>query len=301
MNWLLLALIPAFSQAVINHLDKYLIEKYVRGGGIGSLVIFSSLIGLPAALTISLFTDVTSISSLNRSIIFLNGVLYAAWLIPYLKALEIDEASVVGPLFQLSSIFALVIGYLVLGEALTLKQMVGCFIILGGSLGLTAEISGKRPKIKKTVFTYMLTATAIIGVNAVLFKAIAIEESFWVTSFWEYLGLAFAGTCLFVFSRQYRKEFTNILGKNKTTVISLSAINEIINVGAKTTFNYATLLAPVVLVNFVSEGFQPIFVFLMGLVITLLFPKISKETLEPSIITQKVISISFIILGTLFL
>jgi len=46
MNWFLIALVPPALWAITNHFDKYLLSKYFKGGGVGALMVFSSIIGV---------------------------------------------------------------------------------------------------------------------------------------------------------------------------------------------------------------------------------------------------------------
>ncbi len=46
MNWILIASIAPILWAITNYIDKHLISKYLKGEGIGALMIFSSAIGI---------------------------------------------------------------------------------------------------------------------------------------------------------------------------------------------------------------------------------------------------------------
>ena len=75
MNWIFYSLIPAFLWAIVNHIDKYLIDKYCKGLNVGSLVIFSSLIGLPVMLVMYFFNqDVLNIPTLDIALIIISSV-----------------------------------------------------------------------------------------------------------------------------------------------------------------------------------------------------------------------------------
>lgn len=70
MNWFFIALFAPALWSITNHIDKYLITKYFRGGGTGSLLIFSALIGfavLPFILVIH--PQVFDIQTLNGYIL----------------------------------------------------------------------------------------------------------------------------------------------------------------------------------------------------------------------------------------
>ena len=56
MNWFFIALIAPFLYAITNHIDKYLISKYIKEGKVGALIMFSALFGifaLPIILVIN--------------------------------------------------------------------------------------------------------------------------------------------------------------------------------------------------------------------------------------------------------
>jgi hypothetical protein len=63
---------------------------------------------------------------------------------------------------------------------------------------------------------------------------------------------------------------------------------------------YATLLAPVALV-LVVNSFQPLFVFTLGIVLTLLFPRVATESLGRMKMLQKGVGISLMLVGGYFM
>jgi hypothetical protein len=105
---------------------------------------------------------------------------------------------------------------------------------------------------------------------------------------------------LLLFISSYRKQFINVLKENSRGVISVNVFNEILNIGAKLVANYAGMLVPVVLVNF-ANGLQPMFVFLIGLFITLFLPFINKEQVSKKHIIQRIVAIIILLFGTYLL
>jgi len=157
MTWFLLPLLAAALWAVTNHIDKYLLGRYFKSGGIGALVIFSSLAGVIVLPLITVFhPDVFSIKPLLLLLILGNGFLYQLGLLPYLYALQKDEASIVVPLFQITPIFSYILGYAVLGETLTMQQFIGSLLVILGAIGLSLDITERRPKFKKEIFGLIL-------------------------------------------------------------------------------------------------------------------------------------------------
>lgn len=307
MTWFAFTIISPILNALVNYIDKYLIEKVVEGRGIGSLIIFSALMGLPVALLILLFgPNVFGISTKNALLIMLNGTFYVAWVLPYLYALERDETSTVMPLFQLSSVLALIFGFFFLDEILSGRQLIGCVLILVGAVGLTLKKSVDRRvrhskshiyKINFRTLLLALLSCFFIALSGVIFKFVAVEESFWVTSFWESLGI-FLSSLILLTVTSYRRQFIGVLRNNRGKVISLNIANEIIVIIGKVTLNYATLLAPVAMIYFVAEGFQPFFVLAYGIILSVFFPKLVDEGISANKLAQKLLAICVMFAGT---
>lgn len=301
MHWFFIALAGPALWSITNHLDKFLLSRYFKGGGAGSLVIFSSLIGFFVMPFIYFFNPhVLTISPINASLIMLSSVFLVSYIIPYFYALIKDEASIVVPLFQLVPVINYILGFIFLGEVLTIKQVIASLLIVGGGIAIALEITKKKVRIKKEVFFLMLLSSFLFALGQLVFKYIGLQETFWVTSFWGYLGYGIIGVLIFSFYKPYRKQFLHVITENKLSILSTNGLNETINVLAQSTTNFATLLAPLALVNVVS-GFQPLFVFLYGIVITLFFPKLGKESLLKKHLLQKIIAIIVMLIGTYIL
>src|SRR3989338_8059799 len=106
-NWFLIALIAPILWSVINHIDKYILSRYEEGRGVGALLVFSSLssiIVLPI-LAVVYGSQIFGLPLIDRLILLIAGLLNAAGFYFYLKAMDIEEASVVIPLFQVDPIF----------------------------------------------------------------------------------------------------------------------------------------------------------------------------------------------------
>lgn len=174
-------------------------------------------------------------------------------------------------------------------------------MIVTGAIGISLELSeGSKIKFKKDVFWLMMLSSLIFASNFLLFKYFALQEDFWTTSFWEYIGFAIFAVLLITFVKSYRNEFITIMRSNKATVLSLNGVNEFLNIFAKLSFNWASLLTPIT-VTWIVNGFQPFFVFIYGVILTVFLPHISKENIARSRLAQKIISILIMFIGIYFL
>src|SRR3989338_9142344 len=191
MNWFLIALISPALLAATNHIDKYLLTTYLKGRGVGALIIFSSIVGLFIFPFILIFQqNVWDISSLQIGIIFSGSVFYIVAILMYLYALKRDEASIVVPLFQTIPIFGFILGYIFLGETLTIRQIIACILIILGGLSLSLDVSEKIARFKTALFFLMLLSSFLLAAGGLTFKIIVIQTDYWTTNFWGYAGQA---------------------------------------------------------------------------------------------------------------
>src|SRR5665213_3650362 len=98
MTWLLFAFCGPVLWAASTHIDKYLVERFFKKTGVGTLLIFTSLIGLIGLPIIWTFVDVSVIGSVGITVTSLSGLLYMIAMSFSLRALQIDRMQFVGML-----------------------------------------------------------------------------------------------------------------------------------------------------------------------------------------------------------
>jgi drug/metabolite transporter (DMT)-like permease len=301
MQWFFIALSAPFLWALVNISDQYLVDKYSTGKrGSGGLVLFSSLIGIFVAILIAIFTDnLFSIPLFDKVLLILAGGISIAWIILYLFTLEIEDVSSVVPWFMTIPVFSYILGYLFLGETLSNRELFGSFIVLLGVFIISVDFS-KKIKIKWLPAIYMLTACLLVSIVGIIFKYVTIEENFWVSSFWEYVGLGAFGILIYFFVPKYRNEFKLMNKQGGKNIFALNTASEILNVVGNLLTSYAILLAPVALVSLVGS-FQPAIVLFLTLLTTKFFPNIAKENLRKNILLPKIGAIVVMTVGSIIL
>lgn len=302
MNWFSLAIIAPFLYALTNHIDKILIAKFFKEGGVGTLLIFSSLLSA-FALPFLYWADpgAFSVSLEHILVLAVVGVMNVLVLWCYLLAIQDEEASVAVVFYQLVPVFGYVLGYFVLGETLSNTQLVAMATVILGTTIISFELgSGNTVRLRRDTVVYMVLASLFWALGSVIFKAVALEENAWRSMFWEHFMLMIVGILLFVFVRSYRAHFLEAFRENRGSVLAWCGVNELLYISGNVIFAYAYLLAPVSLVLLLNS-FQPIFVLAIGIVFTVFFPHLSVERIEARHLSQKILAICISGTGTYFL
>jgi uncharacterized membrane protein len=296
MSWLVYALCGPILWAISVHLDKYLVERYFKNADVIVLLIFTALMGLVLMPIIAWFEpgvfhrDLTSIV-----LMMLSGIFYMTGITFYLKALQGHEASMVAPFFQSSPLFGYVLAYLVLGETLSPTQIAGGALILVGVLSVSIEPGRSRGRFRWQLAALMLCAGFVLSLSTLIFKAFTIKDEFWATTFWMFAGEALFGVG-FLCIGHYRRQFIHLLRTNGRALLAINGSNELINLGGGLANRYALIFAPLAVVQAVGST-TTLFVFVFGVLLSLLLPSISRENLSARQFAQKGIAAVLVALG----
>jgi drug/metabolite transporter (DMT)-like permease len=298
MTWFFIAIWAPLLWAFANHIDKHLITKYGTGVGIRGLMTFSALASiLVAFVAYFLSPSVWNISNRDIFLLIVSGIIYIFAILNYVKALSHDEATNVTPVFQLIPIFAFIIGSLFFSEYLTLHQMLGGLIIIFGAVIISIDFGSLR--FHRQAFMLMVLSSFLFAVYQLMFEAGA-GQNFWPAIFCQSIG-AFSVGIYFLCKKKYSDDFVAIFKHHSYDIILLSLVVEIVTMGGNLLTSKAILMAPSVSLVLLVEAFQPICVFILGIMFTIFIPTFTKEKLTKRAVLQKAIAISVILIGSYIL
>ena len=278
------------------HFDKYLVDRFFKDSNVVVLLLFTAFIGVLMLPFIWYFEPGVIHHDLGSiALMTLSGILYLSGLLLYLKSLQGEEASVVAPFFQAGPLFGYVLAYLVLGEILTPRQMAGGALIILGTLFVSLRFGKNAKRFKARLAARMLTCGFIMALSGLIFKAFALKVEFWTTIFWMFVGEAVFGVALLLIT-SYRREFLTLLRKNTTALLSINGANEVINLSGSLGNRYALLFAPLSIVQAIGST-TTLFVFAFGVLLSIFFPKLSRENLSARELAQKGVAAVLVAIG----
>lgn len=305
MPWLVVALLAPALSAFGSYIDKHILSAHGKSGGVGSIVIFCCLFSV-IIIPISFFlgNEVFSVSLFQSNVLIVNGMLAILAVMMYLHAIDRHNVLLSIPILQITPVVAFALGYLVLGETLTLRQMMGSLIIILGAVLFSLEINSWRNiTLKGWSLVFVFGASIPFALSGVIFKWAALDIGYWTTQFWEYVGIAIFGFVLFAAVRTYRESFLSVFRDRlqRARVIGLNFGAETIMVTSELVLNFATLLAPIALV-YVVNSFNSVFIFTYGLIAALLFPHVMKGISWTRLhLAQRVLTIAIMAAGAYML
>ncbi len=287
------ALIPPFLDSVINFLDKFILSKYKISSTV--LAVYSGIFAFITGLIVILFTGFFPTNLLTTIVLIASGFFGLFILVTYFKALMFDEASRVASLFQFVPVFVLVLSFLFLHEALMLKQYIGCgVIIIAGFLFSARKGNYSWIKVNKA-FWYMILASMLSAFVYVLFKIGVTQIGFWQAIPYEGFGNLLGAVCVILYGNNRKKLRLETKEISKKIFVYLS-ISESVYRLSRLSFYFALLLIPASIVS-VLQGFQPLFLLIEGIILSVWFPKVLKEVVNKKTVKIKLFAVAGVFLG----
>ncbi len=295
---IVVTLLASFLWGVTNHIDKYMLSNIEDSeSNVKTLLVFSTLIAGLVISPIWLFTSKfqINISPLPLVVIFLAAILYILGTYFFFKALEKNDASIVVVMSQLIPVFSYILALIFFQETLEIKEIVGALIIISSAIIISLDFNKASKRNKFTALLFMAASSLFYSLYFICFDFATRNAEYNAVAFWYQIGLFLIGICL-ISIKSFRYEFLNMIKNKGKLFVSLNITNEVLNLMANLLTNFAVLTIPLALANTLM-GFQGIFCFIIGVVGTLLFPKIIKEDLDRKSVIQKVFCIILAIVG----
>ncbi len=295
MPWLAFALAAPALFGASSIIDKFLIEKRIKDPIF--LSAFGGIIVLVGAAIIFAIKGFGAFSAEQVLILLAVGIMDEIALVPYYKALSYDDASTVMPFFQLVPVLVLIFSFIFLSETLTALQVFAFMLILAGSFLLAVERFDIRMfRIRKS-FGWIILTSVLWAAPTVLFKFITLDQGFWGTAAYTFLGIAIGA--LILFAIYYRRCIVQFRALRAGAWLTVGANEAVYFLGQMFWF-FAIALGPVSLVSVIG-GLIPLFVFLYGTIISLWFPRILKEDISRSMLSLKLVSLALVLAGVWFI
>ena len=280
-----------------NYIDKFLLEKHNISSTV--ITIYGGIFAFFTGLIILFATGFYPIDTKSLLIILSSGFLTSIYLLPYYKALSIDETSNVIPLYQFYPVFVLILSFIFFKEGFSIAQYIGSALIVGAGFILSAEnLGGKIFKLRKSFF-YIKISSILFAIAQVLYKFGVTQIPFWNTLPYEGFGIALGALAITVYKNNFKK-FKKETNKFKKRIFLLMSINELVYVLARYAGYFAISLISVGIVSILGS-FQPLFVLIFGIILSVWFPYIIKEVVTRKTIGLKLAAIIIIIIGSYFI
>ena len=295
MTWVLYALGSAITFSLVSTLDKVLLQKYIPSSRV--FIILVGFVQLLLALIVLPLASFTGYGADDAAIAIGSGLVTGAYLILLFWAISLQDVSRVVPVASTYPIFIAVIAQFFLGEELGVLAWTGICVTVAGvglmSFGPTARASDMG-KGQTMVFALLVTASLLFGLTQIMSKVVADDMDVWTLLMWRMLGAA--AVCIALLVRtQVVPDIMRALRNPSAVGLLLLTEGALVLVAMVFTLE-AIYNGPVSLASTVMAT-RPLFVFGLGIVLSMGASNVLNEPLEGRIIATKVLAIAMMVAG----
>jgi len=304
MHWLILVAIAVSLDVLRIFTDNYVSDVYYKGREVAGQKVFSAWAKTITGILILILTDFSfsQFSFSNLLLLALTGVIAGIAEVPYYIALGIEDSTNYGIFLQLAPVLYLIMGWIFLGDSFSPIQLASIAIVLIAPLliVITSRKRSRKVKIHAALLAFLSVLISVTG--NILFIKINNGVSDIPTLIKEVaifiLGVGLADFAIMYLVPKWRKRYYRVKKDSKNKV--LTPLFASFAVGTIKSFAYkiALVLAPAAaLVSATSDSMEPIVIFFMGVVLTLIWPKFGREKLNKKTVLVHLIATIIVVIG----
>ena len=297
MHWIVLSLGSAFGFAIVSALDKILIQRYMPTPLVFIVIVGLCQLGLAAA-TVP-FSTFSGYGVDTLLIAVGGGLLSGIYLAMMFWVMRTQDVSRVVPVTTTHTIFVAILAMVFLAEFISLIAWIGILATVVGaalmSLGPTMRES-ERDQNRIIPFMLLLVASLAFGINQFLTKLISVDMDVWTLFMWRALGMGISCTA-FIVTPRIIPDLINTLRSPIPMGLTI-LVEGVLVLGTVYLTLEAIYAGPVSLVTAVMAT-RPMFVFLLGIVLSLGISRVLDEPLGGKILAVKLAAIVLTVGGVI--
>lgn len=302
MLWLYLAIAVATIWSFSAFIDNYQTDVVFRKRCPQASKVFDGTTYLVAAVVVFLIFGLVEMPAENIAWIIASGAIAAVSTIPYLLALRDEETTATTLFYQLTPIIYLLVDWLVFGETITPLQLIGFIIILIAPV--IVIFSRKQPKSRRMEFgaaLLLLVYVLLIAISGLASTHAGAGYTFTTVFFYFLVGRGVTDLFLFFINRKWRERMKYIWRRKRKQYLVPAVINQILTLAAEFMSRYALIIGIASLVSVTYNMLELIFTFLLGIILSIIWPKFGREKLKRHIVIAHLVATILAAIGIILI
>lgn len=305
MNWIIFVIIAVVADSLRIFIDNYVSDVYFKGRHAVSQKLFdgSAFLIFGAIMLAVTGFDFNNLTLIIALLVMLSGALHSFSGIPYYRALELDDSTNIGIFTQLAPVLYLIFGWFFLDQAFSPLQLVAFAIIICAPLLIvfTSRKRSRKVKLKAVFLAFLYVLVSVIG-NLVFIKVNTGDFNFITAIGLVLIGKGISDILIVWTVPKLRKRFFDVNRKSHRRLLIPLTMSSAVTTIQQFTYRAALITAPAVAIASVSsDSAEPIVIFFMGLLLTLIWPKFGREKLNRKTVFVHLIATILVVIGIVLL
>ena len=284
--------------------DNYISDVYYKGRNVAAQKMFSAVAKTIAAILILIVAGFTfdSIEPSVVGFIIFTGMLASLAEIFYYYALGIDDSTNLGIFIQLAPVLYLIFGWFFLGDTFSPTQLIAIVIILLAPILIVLTSRKRSRKIKLRAILLAFLYVLITVISNIIFVQTS-DNTHDVQLLIKEIALAVLGTgimdiAIMLCLPKWRHRYYHVIKKSRGHVRIPLFVSFAVGLVKSFAYRAALIAAPAVAIaSAASDSVEPIVIFFMGLVLTLIWPNFGREKLDRKSVLVHLAATILVVIG----
>lgn len=306
MDWLTLVLAVVIFGSFSIYIDNYISDVYFKGRNAVSQKMFFAFAFIIVAAVLAAISnfEFLNIDSNVVWLLIVAGLLSSLAGVPYYKALEVDDSTNLGIFVQITPVLYLILGWLFLGESISFLQLIAFVIIMlaPALIILTSRKSSRKVRMRAIFYAFAYVFIKVCG-NLIFVKENATSDITFICGMSLVMfGKGFGNLILLALRPKWVKRFMNVYRSSHGKVLKPLFWTLASNLVKDFAYRGALVLAPsVALASAAADSAEPIVIFFMGIILTLIWPRFGREKLSKKSVLVHLAATVLVVVGIVLL
>ena len=302
MLWLIICIFVAIIWSFSAFIDNYTTDVIFRGKKPQSMKIFNGFSYLIFAVIVLLVFGVEDIAIKDIGLLLLSGVAASLSSIPYYLALKEEEATTAAIFYQLIPVVYLLADWFLFGQTITPLQLIAFIIILLAPVVIV--FSRKRPRSRRVEFSVALLLILFVIINAtsgMISTHVGEHYDYYSVFFYFLIGRGVSDILLYATHKDWQQRMKYIWRRKRGKFLLAEGVNQIICIIADFLSRYALIIGIASLVSVTYNVLELIFTFVLGLILSIIWPKFGREKLDRHVVLAHLIAVILATIGIILI
>lgn len=301
MLWLILCIVAALTWSISAFIDNYQTDVIFKGKTPQAMKVLNGPVYILISIIVGLILQAPIPNIAQIGLLILSGALSSVGSLAYYQALKNEEATGATIFYQLQPVLFLIVDFLIFGESITAKQILGFIIILLAPI--IVIFTRKRAKSRRMaihaaalLILYVLIATASAEIAVRSTAGVDYRSVFIFYLFGR--GLT---DCLLGLIPKYRKRHKYIMKHSPKAYVGTVVLNQCLCAFADFVYRYGLVIGIAALASAITNAAELILTFLLGIILSLIWPNFGREKLHRHLILAHVAAVILCIIGIIII
>ena len=302
MLWLFLCLYAATAWAFSAFIDNYASDVVFKNKTPHAMKLLNGPLYLLIGGAIALFAGLEHAEPLQIGLLMAAGALSSIASVPYYLAFKHEEATGAAIFYQIIPIIYLIADWLLFGENVTGRQILGFLTIL--SAPAIVIFSRKRPKSRRNEMSAALlfiVYDVFVVASGLLSTHFGEGLDFFTMFFWYIMGRGACDLILMAANKPWIERFKYVWRRKRKQLLLVVFANQLVNTTAEFASRAAMILGVAAIVSVTCNTAELIITFALGIVLSLIWPKFGREKIHRHIIIAHLLATVLAVVGIIIL